>query len=171
MESAGCVELVVEPFDKYNVVVAKLCVDDDSSIQADCQWSNKDYLKNNNTDVLPMVPKKVGVNKGKLHPRPNKGKLPGHIPEPLFVADPNHRRKVLSEELIAMDKATADKRLMMTRMDSTRISKNFPYMARALKGRPQCEFIDAAESVLDHHFNIDDNCGPWCKRQLLSDAQ
>jgi hypothetical protein len=165
MECAGCLELVVKLYDESNVIVDMLCCDDDSSIRADCQWSNENYLINNNTDVLPLVPKKVGVNKGKLQPRPDKGKLPGHIPEPIFVADPNHRRKVLSGELIAMDKASADKRFTMTRMDSTRISKNFAYMARTLKDRPQEEFLDAAHSVLDHHFDIHDNCGDWCKRK------
>jgi hypothetical protein len=171
MESAGCLELVVKLFDKSNVIVDRLCCDDDSSIRANCQWSNDNYLKNNNTDVLPLVAKKVGVNKGKLQPRPDKGKLPGYIPEPAFVAYPNHRRKVLSGELIAMDKSTADKRFTMTRMDSTRISKNFAYMARTLKDRPQEEFIDAAQSVLDHHFDIHDDCGAWCKRKHLSEAQ
>jgi hypothetical protein len=73
MESAGCVELVREDFNKRHVIINKFCCDDDSSIRADCRWSNADYfLANNNTDVLPMVPKKVGVNRGKMQPRPDK---------------------------------------------------------------------------------------------------
>ena len=171
MESAGCLELVVKCFDKFNAVISRLCCDDDSSIRADCQWSNEDYMKNNNTDVLPMVPKKVGVNKGKLQLRPNKGKLPAHVPEPLFVADPNHRQKGLTGELIKLDKSTNDKRFTMTRMDSTRIGKNFGYMARTLKDRPECEFESAAKAVLDHHFDIHDNCGSWCKRKNESAEQ
>jgi hypothetical protein len=155
---------------KYNIIINQLCCDDDSSIRADCQWSNEDYLKNNNTTILPMVAKKVGVNKGKPQPRPDKGKLPAHIPEPVFVADPNHRRKGLTGELIALDKSTADKKFTMTRMDSTRISKNFAYMARTLKDRPECEFVVAATAVLDHHFDIHDNCGDWCKRKQLTEA-
>jgi hypothetical protein len=126
---------------------------------------------NNNTDVLPLVPKKVGKNKGKLQPRPDKGKLPSHVPEPWFVADPNHRRKGLTGELIKMDKSNNDKRCTMTRMDSTRIGKNFGYMARTLKDRPHCEFIAAATSVLDHHFDIHDQCGPWCKRKNMTEQQ
>jgi hypothetical protein len=42
MESAGCVELVVEAFDKRHVIISKLCCNDDSSIRADCRWSNAD---------------------------------------------------------------------------------------------------------------------------------
>jgi hypothetical protein len=171
MESAGCLELVVRCFDEFNVVVDLLCCDDDSSIRADCQWSNADYLLNNNTDVLPMVAKKVGKNKGKQQPRPDKGKLPRHIPEPNFVADPNHRRKGLTGELIKLDTSNNDKRFTMTRMDSTRIGKNFGYMARTLKDRPHCEFIDAASAALDHHFDRHEQCGDWCKRKHESEEQ
>jgi hypothetical protein len=171
MESAGCLELVVQCFDKFNVIVHRLCCDDDSSIRADCQWNNADYMKNNNTTVVPMVAKKVGKNKGKMHPRPDKGKLPSHVPEPEFVADPNHRRKGLTRELIKLDKSNNDKRFTMTRMDSTRIGKNFGYMARTLKDRPHCEFVTAATAVLDHHFDVHDNCGDWCKRKNETAAQ
>jgi hypothetical protein len=157
MESAAILEIPVDCFDKYQVVVEMLCCDDDSSIRADRQWSNQDYMVNNNNTELPMIPKKVGKNKGLLHPRPNKGKLPGHVPEPKFVADPNHRRKGLTGELIKMDTSNVQARMTMTRMDSTRIGKNFGYMARILKNRPQCEFIAAANSVLDHHFDVHDN--------------
>jgi hypothetical protein len=165
MESAGCLELVVKTYENYNAIIRRLCCDDDSSIRADCQWSNEDYLKNNNTDVLPLVPKKVGTNKGKMQPRPDKGKLPAHVPEPLFVADPNHRRKGLTGELIKLDKSKVEIKLTMTRMDSTRIGKNFAYMARTLKGRPQCEYVDAAKAVLEHHFDCHEYCGDWCKRK------
>jgi hypothetical protein len=171
MESAGLIQLVTETFDKYKVVIRRLCCDDDSSIRADCQWSNANYLANNNTDVLPMVPKKVGSNKGQLQPRPDKGKLPAHVPEPKFVADPNHRRKLLSGELIKLDKSVVKVKLTMTRMDSTRISKNFSYMARTLKDRPSDEFVEAANAVLEHHFDNHQYCGDWCKRKLETAEQ
>jgi hypothetical protein len=66
MEAAGIVELVEELFNKFQVVTEILCCDDDSLLHADCSWSNEDYLKNNNTDQLPMVEKKVGKKKGML---------------------------------------------------------------------------------------------------------
>ena len=144
MESAGAVSVVVEAFEKYKVVIRRLCCDDDSSICADCQWSNEDFMKNNNTNQLPMVKKKHGKNKHQLQVRPNKGKLPAHVPEPIFVADPNHRRKGLTGELIKLDTAKSEAKMTMTRMDSTRIGKNFGYMARTLKDRPEEEFVDAA---------------------------
>jgi hypothetical protein len=70
-----------------------ICADDDASTRALLRWSNADFMKNNNTTEPPKVAVTQGPNKGvKMQPRPDKGKLPGDIPEPAFVADPNHRR-------------------------------------------------------------------------------
>ncbi len=171
MESNGAVHVIVEAFEKNKVVIKRLCCDDDSSIRADCQWSNADYLNNNNTNVLPKVAISKGKNKGDLQDRQDKGKLPAHVPEPLFVADPNHRRKGLTGELIALDKSKKNVKMTMTRMDSTRIGKNFGYMARTLKQRPQSEFIQAAQACLEHHFDCHTYCGDWCKRKDQSEAQ
>jgi hypothetical protein len=171
MESSGAVEVLTESFDKWKFVVKRLCCDDDSSIRADCQWSNADYMKNNNTTVLPMVKKKNkdGTLKETSQPRPDKGKLPGHVPEPQFVADPNHRRKGLTGELISIDTSKKDAKMTMTRMDSTRIGKNFGYMARTLKDRPEAEYVDAARACLEHHFDNHEFCGDWCKRKTESE--
>jgi hypothetical protein len=165
MESAAAVELIIDRYRTKNCIVKYLCCDDDSSIRADCQWCNTDYLLNNHTNVLPMVPKKTGINKGELQPRPDKGKLPRDVLEPVFVADPNHRCKGLTGELIALDGARASVKMTMTRMDSTRIGKNFGYMARTLKSRPEEEYEDAAKAVLEHHFDCHQYCGEWCKRR------
>jgi hypothetical protein len=171
MESSGAVQVIVEAFEKHKVVIKRLCCDDDSSIRADCQWSNADYLKNNNTDVLPKVPITKGKNQGKLQDRADKGKLPPHVPEPIFVADPNHRRKGLTGELIKLDMSKVDVKMTMTRMDSTRIGKNFGYMARTLKQRPEAEFVDAAKACLEHHFDNHIYCGDWCKRKDNTEDQ
>jgi hypothetical protein len=102
MEAASCLALVVDIYNQTNVVIGRLCCDNNSSVRADCQWSNKDYMTHHGVDEVPMVPIRVGPNKGKLQPRPDKGKLPGNVPEPTFVADPNHRRKGLTGDLIAL---------------------------------------------------------------------
>jgi hypothetical protein len=100
-----------------------------------------------------------GPNKGKLQVCPDKGKLPADVPEPQFIADPNHRRKGLKGELIKLDTAKAEAKVTMTRMDSTRIGKNFGYTARTLKDRPKEEFEEAAKAVLEHHFDCHSYCG------------
>jgi hypothetical protein len=122
--------------------------------------------------VLPKVAKKHGINKGDLQDRPDKGKLPRNVPEPLFVADPNHRRKGLTGELIKLDKSRVQLKLTMTRMDSTRIGKNFGYMARQLRNlQDESMYEDAAKAVLEHHFDNHIYCGAWCRRKDESEEQ
>jgi hypothetical protein len=140
------------------------------------KWSNADYMVNNNTTTPPTIPIAKGPNAGRMKTRPDYGKLPGRIPEPEFVADPNHRRKVLTGELIALDKAKVSERFTMTRMDSTRLGKNFSYMIRALKKIPQddmadAKFLAAGKAALDHHFDDHELCGPWCPRKRLTEQQ
>jgi hypothetical protein len=106
-----------------------------------------------------MIPISKGPNKGKLQKRPDKGKLPAHVPEPIFVADPNHCRKGLTGQLIKLDASNAKERVTMPRMDSAHIGKNFGYMARTLKDRPQSEYVDAAKACLEHHFDCHSYCG------------
>jgi len=81
----------------YNqqVTLDWMVCDDDSSIKAKLKWSNEDYMTNNNTTDVPKI---VNSN-GNLVDRPNYGGIPGHMPEPSFKADPNHRRKILTNEL------------------------------------------------------------------------
>ena len=81
----------------YNkrVIVARFVLDDDASTKSKLKWSNETYMAKNNTTRVPKI-----INKnGNLAPRPNNGEIPAHMPEPLFVADPNHRRKTLANGL------------------------------------------------------------------------
>ena len=125
-------------------------------------------MKNHNTTEVPKVQITRGKNTGNLQ-RPDKGKLPGNIPEPKFVADPNHRRKVFTGELLALATAKSSDKCTMTKMDCTRLQKNFGYMARTLKNRAESKFVDAGQAVIEHHFNNHQYCGEWCfrRRQTL----
>jgi hypothetical protein len=165
MEPQACLDMVVDLYNKHKVVVDMICADDDSSTRALLRWSNEDHMKNNNTDTMPQVPITKGINKGKLQDRPDKGRLPGNVPEPSFVADPNHQKKVLTGELIALQNARAAEKKTMPRMDSTRIGKNFGYMILSLSRMPEAQYCSAGTAVLKHHFDMHDHCGPWCSRK------
>jgi len=69
--------------------------DDDSSIKAKLKWSDEDHMANNTTTEVPKI---INSN-GNLVDRPNHGGVPACMPEPFFKADPNHRRKILTNEL------------------------------------------------------------------------
>jgi ferredoxin-thioredoxin reductase catalytic subunit len=108
---------------------------------------------------------------GKLKKRKDNGKLPAHIPEPLFIADPNHHPKGLTGKLIKLCAQKIEVRGTLTRMDCTWIGKNFGYMARTLRICPVDEFRDAAKAVLLHHFNDHTYCGAWCPCKLETQEQ
>jgi hypothetical protein len=78
MEAQACLQMTIEMFDKYNVILKGIVIDDDSSTKSMLRWSNKDWMLNNNTNRRPKILITKGDKKGQQHPRPNKGKLPRH---------------------------------------------------------------------------------------------
>jgi hypothetical protein len=171
MEPLACLEMVTELYDKkYKVAVKDICIDDDASTRSLLRWSNADWMRNNNTNTVPTVPISKGKNKGQPQKRPDKGKLPGHIPEPNFLADPNHRRKVWTGELIKLATGNISQKKTMTKMDATRLGKNYGYMIRTLHRILVERYEDAGKAVIEHHFDNHVFCGPWCPRKLQSEA-
>jgi hypothetical protein len=129
-------------------------------------------MKNTGTTTVPKVAVTRGPNKGvKMQDRPDRGRLPGIVPEPLFVADPNHRKKVFTGDLFTLKKSKVAERFTMSAMDVTRLGKNFGYMVRNLKSRPETEWEDAAKAVLEHHFDNHTYCGRWCPRLRMTPQQ
>jgi hypothetical protein len=173
MEAQSCLDMTVALFENKQCCLSVICIDDDASTRSMLKWSNADYMKNNNTTSPPMVPISKGPNKGKLQVRLDKGKLPAHVPEPNFVADPNHRKKVLTGELIALATANVAQKHTMTKNDSTRLGKNFGYMIRNLHkwNGDEALMTKAGKAVLDHHFDNHEFCGQWCPRLRMTEEQ
>lgn len=172
MEAQSCLDQYVYLFDTKHVIIDTICLDDDASTRAILKWSNEDHMLNNNVTTPPLVPKTKGKNKGELQVRPDRGLLPRHVPEPSFVADPNHRRKVLTGDLIKLKNQKVEQRHTMTRMDCTRIGKNFGYMLRSIREhQDESKYDEAAKAVLEHHFDNHQYCGPWCRRKNQTDEQ
>jgi hypothetical protein len=171
MEPVACLEMVVFVHEKKHCDVVYICCDNNASTRSLLKWRNADYMNNTNTTEPPKVPISRGPNKGKLQVRPDKGRLPPTVPEPVFIADPNHRKKVLTGELITLLQAKVAERATLTRMDTTRIGKNFGYMIRSLKQLPENQYLQAGQAVLEHHFNNHIYCGEWCRRKRQSDAE
>jgi hypothetical protein len=171
MEPLACLEMVTDLYQNKFVIVSAICIDDDASTRSMLKWSTADYMKNTNMTTVPKIPIFQGVNKGKLQDRPDRGRLPAEVPEPLFLADPNHRRKMLTGELITVTNSRVSEKATMTRMDSTRIGKGYSYMIRQLQHLPEDKYCDASKAVLDHHFEDHRLCGAWCPRKRLTEEQ
>jgi hypothetical protein len=172
MEPEACLDMVTDLHNSWCVIVARICADDDASTRSLLRWSNADHMTNTGTTTVPKVLVTRGPNKGvKQQDRPDRGRLPGNIPEPVFVADPNHRKKVFTGDLYALKTSKVAERFTMSMMDVTRLGKNFGYMVRNLKKRPESEWEDASKAVLEHHFDNHTHCGRWCPRLRMTQAQ
>lgn len=173
MEPQSCLEMLVDLDRKKKVSISMICADDDASTRSLLRWSNADHMKNNNTTEAPKVLVTRGPNKGKKFiTRPDKGKLPGDIPEPEFVADPNHRRKGLTGELYKLFSKSVKAKQTITKMDCQRLGRNYGYFIRSLGSIPEEEYLFKAEAVLNHHYDIHTNCNPtWCKRMNMAEQQ
>ena len=190
MEPVAILKMVVHLKEQHQAIVSVIVTDDDSSIKSKLKWRNEDWKANNNTDENPTI-----INgKGNIVPRPNRGKLPKDIPEPSFLADPNHRRKTMVGELYKLEakpKTHPDKltkkqltkiktesyswNLTMTKMDCMRlVSTNFGFMARTLcdGNKSDDEILLCGKAVLEHHFDNHIYCGDWCRRkQEINDME
>jgi len=167
MEPVAMLNMVVLSNRSCCVVVKHIVTDDDSSIKAKSKWSNADTVVNNDLDEPPHR-----INsKGDKVVRPDKGALPGDMPEPLFLADPNHRKKSLANVLYGLESLKSAQKLTMTKMDVLRIATNFAYMVRTLPNQPEERHVQCGKAVLEHHFDNHEFCGDWCSRKGLSNDQ
>jgi hypothetical protein len=167
MEAEGCLDMVVNMFDNKHVIIKGIVLDNDSSTKSMVRWSNADWMLNNNTTIPPRTLITKGKNKGKSQPRPNKGKLPRHIPEPTWVHDPNHRKRVMTGDLHKLLASKAKDKFTMSKMDIIRLGKNYGYVVRSLNLlMPDDEITAAGKAVLEHHFDNHEWCADrWCRRK------
>jgi hypothetical protein len=131
MEAHACLDMVVTMYDKYTCIMDRICVDDDGATRALLKWSNDDYMVNTNTTKRPTIPIGRGKNAGKPKLRPNKGELPPHIPKPTFIADPNHRKKLLTKQLMLLLKCNQCEgkgNIIQQSQFNPDIGKNFAYL-------------------------------------------
>ena len=177
MEPEAMLQMYKALYDQYQTIVGTIVTDDDSSIKAKMKWSNADHMKNNNTTDVPKITNRAG----NVVPRPDKGGIPGYMPEPGFLADPNHRRKTLANELYALeklgkqpDKKNPNKKwnMTMTKMDVLRVSKNFAFMGKTLKNKTTDEdMLKSSKAVIEHHFDNHECCGEWCRRRSQTEDE
>jgi hypothetical protein len=59
----------------------------------------------------------------------------------------------------------------MMKMDINRLGTSFGYMVWSLKNKPQSEWINSANAVVEHHFDNHIYCGPWCKQKQQTQQQ
>jgi len=158
MEPVALLKMFKELYTSYQVIVEQIVTDDDSSIKSKLKWSNDDWMTNTNS----LEPPYVYAKDGKRSVRPDYSRLPRHMPEPTFVADPNHRKKSWSNALYALEKKKKESSFTMTKMDVVCLGRNMAYMFALLVNiESDAAKLKASLAVVEHHFNNHEHCGDW----------
>ena len=162
MEPVALLNMFIELYNNHQVILQCIVTDDDSSIKSKLKWSNKDWMTNNNSADPPYV---YAKNTEKRSVRPDYGRLPRNMPEPTFLADPNHRKKAWSNSLYSLEKKNKEGAMTITKMDVVRLGRNMAYMFGSLVGKTDDEMIESSKAVIEHHFDNHEHCGAWCHRK------
>ena len=67
-----------------------------------------------------------------------------------------------------MNNGAANK-FTITKMDVTRIGKNFAYRVRQLPWMTEDQYVAAGKATLEHHFDNHELCGSWCRQRDYQD--
>ena len=138
MEAEGALSLVLQ-LDRQSdskLFIEKMVTDDDASIRAIVA-----HAKN---------PK-------------SKGRLPLHIPEPRFLADPSHRTRVVARAIFALATLNLDQSECRT-IDAMRFKRYFGFMLKQARNLTIEEMSVKFKAVVEHLFNNHLFCSPeWCK--------
>ena len=89
-----------------------------------------------------------------VHP---KGKLPYDVPQPVFLADPSHRIKVMAKPFFKMVVKSKDPTKAKT-IDALRIKKYIGCFVYKNRHLPLVEFVQKSRAPIEHLFN----CHEWC---------
>ena len=92
----------------------------------------------------------------------DKGKLPTWIFEPSFVADPTHRKKVVSKKFFDLAYATVAKSRVSIAI-AKRMKTNWGNLIKQNRGNSIETFVQNAKAPLEHIFNNHQYCdAQWC---------
>jgi len=55
--------------------------------------------------------------------------------------------------------------------DILRLTMYYAYFIRQLQGIRETEWLEAAKAIVDHHFDMHDHCGNWCRRKMETEQE
>ena len=101
-----------------------------------------------------------------------KGKLPIHIPIPIFLADPSHRVKVMSSPIFKLAQGETKDPRQCKKIDALRIKKYIGCYIYQNRNLPISQMIKKAKAPVEHLFNCHEWCDPeWCWAKQLDAKQ
>ena len=99
----------------------------------------------------------------------DKGKLSCEIPQPIFLADPSHRIKVMCKPFFKMVSNTKDPSKCKT-IDALRIKKYLGCWIYKNRLLPLDQFVQKSRAPIEHLFNCHEWCdADWCWSKALTE--
>jgi hypothetical protein len=160
MEAHGALKSCIHLHSTAQVVYEIIVMDDDSSTENILKWN---FVEAFEADMIPSIPKTPAGNK-----KVDNGKLPLTHPPILRLADHNHRNRCMAGKFYNLARA-AKKDSKCTTADAERLKRNMTYALHEYKSHDFATFKKMSWAVLFHHFDIHDDCGPWCRSLKYKD--
>ena len=97
----------------------------------------------------------------------DKAKLPINVPEPIFLADPTHRIKVMVRKIFGKAVKSKDPQKIKT-IDALRLKKYTSLYIHQNRTGDFKEFVSNAMAPVEHLFNEHSFCNPeWCYSKAI----
>jgi hypothetical protein len=154
MESHGALYSCVNLHENHNVIYEIIVMDDDSSTENILKWNFADALE---AELISEIPLTAGGNK-----KTDKGQLPLTHPPIKRLADINHRNRCMAGKVYNLARLPKKKSMCST-ADAERLKRNMNSALHEFKSHDFPTFKRMIWAVLNHHFNIHDTCGDWCR--------
>ena len=161
MEADVILELCVELWDKKDVGLGCIVLDDDTTIRSNLKHSLEEKVEKKimREDEWPL--NKKGKRKS------CSGRLPLHVKEPTFLSDPSHWKKTVGKHLYHMANLPKYKS-KVTKELASKLMTAYGYMLFNIRhldwNKDRKLVMDKAKAPLEHRFNNHVYCDPsWCR--------
>lgn len=152
MEASAALSLIEKTWERGDMAISKLVINDDSSMRANLQWNVETKIQKGQISEWPRT--KEGRKKN------DRGLLPKEVDtEPKCLCYRSHWTKVYGKYLYIL---VADSKSVMKKADAIRLKKNFGYWLKQTRNLPIDEMKEASKAIVDHHINNHQFCLSWC---------
>ena len=160
MEVQGILDLVIDAWDNKHLHISGIVTYDDTTMTAQLKHSYEAKIKCQQMKKSQWPRYPSGSKKA------DNGRLPIHITPPVNMADPSHRKKVVTKHLYKLSSANKSESCVQ-KCDSERLRTGYGYMLHQIsKLHPKDdakEIKKRGRAVLEHMFNNHRYCDvSWC---------
>ena len=160
MECEGIFRMVVQAHDELGYTIGTIISDDDSTMKSNLKHSLKEKVQ------LGLMCEADWPKTQKGNKKSDNGRLPLNIPEPHFLADFNHRVKVVGKTIYYFAKM-AKKHSNVSKGTAERVKTNWGSMLRQIRHlsweKDHSTIKSRVLAPIEHMYGNHDHCDEsWC---------